>query len=36
MVGGFCLEPTFLSILDTTADLPGPGVTGLEGIIQLQ
>jgi cysteine-rich repeat protein len=36
MVGGFCLEPTFLGILDTTADLPGPGVTGLEGSIQLQ
>jgi hypothetical protein len=32
----FCAQPSFNSLLDTSADLPGPGAVTLEGTIQVQ
>ncbi|TMB10339.1 MAG: hypothetical protein E6J71_26895 [Deltaproteobacteria bacterium] len=36
LVSIFCVPPTFSTIVDSAADLPGPGAVALEGTTQLQ
>jgi hypothetical protein len=35
IVSIFCIPPTFNTLVDSAADLPGPGMTALEGTVQL-
>ena len=36
LVSIFCVPPTFSTVVDSAADLPGPGAVALEGTTQLQ
>ena len=36
LVSIFCVPPTFNTVVDSAADLPGPGAVALEGTTQLQ
>jgi hypothetical protein len=35
-VSTFCIRPTFNPIVDSAADLPGPGAVFLQGNVSLQ
>jgi hypothetical protein len=35
IVSIFCIPPTFNPLVDSAADLPGPGMTALQGTTQL-
>jgi hypothetical protein len=35
LVGAFCLPPTFVPIIDSPSDLPGPGAVSFPGRVQL-
>jgi len=36
LVSIFCIPPTFNTLVDSAADLPGPGAAVLQGTVQLQ
>ena len=36
LVSIFCIPPTFNALVDSAADLPGPGAAALQGVTQLQ
>ena len=35
MSGLFCIAPTYISVIDASSDLPGPGAVSMPGTMQL-